>query len=608
MNETDLLNAAIKSHCGAWWTTYGRIWGKDRTKGLIRPQMNYLQKKIQATVDRFNELEMPVRIQGLKPRARGSTTYFTALGYTDMRRNSTSGVFIGGQSDQTVGLWNMFNTYHKYDGFNWGNTGEVTQRGATFSNGSRAKKETAKDVQAGIGDTYQLLHATEVARWAQYGVSNAAAVMSNILKAVPLNANTSIFLESSAETAGGDFYERFCGAVDAEDFLSGEKEIAFGAYARVFAAWFQFDESALRLTEQQKDFVRRTMDGEEEYHGEKELIELYGRLDNNGVMHLGETVTEYDVWEQLAWRRYAIREECDRDIAIFNRDYPDCWQNAFMKSGRMRFNATGVAVIRKRKGPPPMYGMIEGPERGKVAWRNCDKIEAKFIIWEKPQANRRYILTVDPMTGESQAMGLDPDKHAAGVIRAGYFDASGKWVRPALVARVIPCRWEIDMMDTAVWALARYYGPGLGCKIAIEMNMDRGLTELLKKRGANLYAREVFNRRETKTTTALGYKTDPKTREILITTLASAIREWDTPSHGIDVWDPHAVEQLENFILKESGRSEAGQGHHDDDVIMIGLGLELIEHATVYVPERNVFGPPREEGSGPAGGGGNPYS
>ncbi len=601
MTDNDLLNTAIKTHCGAWWETCGRIWAKDRTKGLVIPKQNYLQHKIQKTVDRFEELELPVRIIGLKPRARGSTTYFTGLGYTQMRRTSTSAVFIGGQSDQTVGLWNMLKTYHKNDTFDWGNVGEVNEKGALFSNGSRAKKETAKDVVAGIGDTYQLLHATEVARWSQYGVSNAAAVMNNILKAVPLLAGTSIFLESTAENAGGDYYNRWLGAVDSDSFLSGEAHVGFGSYVRVFAAWFQFEESALRLTPEQKGAIERTLDADPEYFGEKELIELYGQRGEDGILRLGESVINYDAYEQLAWRRYSIREECDRDLNIFNRDYPDSWRNAFMKSGNMRFNSTGVAILRKRATKPAMHGMIE-EAKGRVAWRNTDPTEAKFTLWEKPAPARKYILAVDPMTGASQAAGLDPDKHSAVILRSGFWNELKQWTRPAMVARVIPCRWEIDTLEDAIWKLARYYGSRSGCMIAIEMNMDRGLTELLKLRSANLYMREVFNRREVKTTTALGYQTNEKTRETLITTLAAAVREWDTPGNGIDIWCPHALEQFENFIRKENGRSEAGQGFKDDDVLAISLGLELIEHASLYVPERNIFGPPGESMSGRRGG------
>jgi hypothetical protein len=591
-----ILNNAIRANCGAWFATYGRIWGMDRKDGLLKPKLNYLQRKIQQVVNKFDDLKMPRRIIGLKPRNRGSTTFFTALGYTEMRRQSTSAVFIGGQSDQTVGLWNMMKTYKENDEFEWGNSGEVNAKGATFSNGSRAKKETAKDVQAGIGDTYQLLHATEAARWAEYGVANAAEVMNNILKAIPLLPGTSIFLESSAEKAGGDYYGRWLRAVDAEDFLSGKKEIEFGSYCRVFAPWFEFVESAFRLTPEQKRHIENTIDADPEYLGEQRLIDDYAVRDDQGVLHLGSSVPEFDAWEALAWRRYAIREICDRRIEIFDRDYPHSWQDAFLKSGAMRFNASGIKTMKKRmEGHPAMPGIIEEKDR-RVAFRNTDKNEAKVILYEKPVPGAKYILAIDPMTGASQTTGEDPDYHGAFVLRAGFWNNAGVWIRPATAARIIACRWEIDVLAENAWRMARYYGSASGCMIAIEMNMDRGLTELLKLKGANLYMREVFNQREHKTSNAYGYQTNIKTREILITTLAAAIREYDTPGHGIDIWDERALEQCENFIDKD-GRSEAGPGFHDDDTFAIALAFELIDHASVYVPERNVFGPPSDDGT-----------
>lgn len=589
------LQAVIRGNCGAWFESYGRIWGRDRTKGVIKPRQNYLQHKIQQVVDKFEELELPVRIIGLKPRQRGSTTYFTALGYTLMRRTSTSAVFIGGQSDQTVGLWTMMKTYHKNDAFNWGNAGDVNEKGATFTNGSRAKKETAKDVQAGIGDTYTLLHATEAARWSRYGVANASAVMSNILKAVPTSPHTYIFLESSAEQAAGDFYERWTEAVDADDFISGAADIKQGGYCRVFAPWFEFQESTLPspITPQERRDIENTLDAEAWYEGEQELLRNYGKHGEDGVLRLGSVVVGVDWIDQLAWRRYAIINECERDKNIFDRDFPHSWQTAFQKSGALKFNATGISVIKARIGQKkPEQGVLEETPTRAVAFRKSDPAEAKVTIFERPEDRRKYILAIDPMTGASQTTGADPDFHGVFVLRAGYWGAGGKWVRPCTAARIVPCRWDIDVLESAVWRLARYYGSASGCMIAIEVNQDRGLIELLKARNANLYRREVFNQLEFKTSKAYGYQTTSKTRENLIDTLAKAIRECDTPGEGIDIWCPHAVSQLENFITKPNGRSEAADNHHDDDIFSIALGLELIDHATTYVADRGIMGMP----------------
>jgi len=305
-------------------------------------------------------------------------------------------------------------------------------------------------------------------------------------------------------------------------------------------------------------------------------------------MRLGASVTEADVWEQLAWRRWAIEAECEKDKNIFDRDYPHSWQDAFMKSGNLRFNPSGLSVLRKRLAKQRSTpGIFEETER-RLSFRPTERNEAQCIIMEKPLAGRRYLLAVDPMTGASQTSGEEPDYHGAFVLRAGYWDESGKWVRPCTAARIVPCRWDIDVLERAVWQLARYYGPASGCMIAIEMNMDRGLTELLKQRSANLYQRQIFNQREMKISDALGFQTNERTREALIETLAKAIREWDKPGEGIDILDEHALEQCENFIKNEKGFSRAAEGFHDDDVLAVALGLHLISNGTPYWPERLI--------------------
>jgi hypothetical protein len=426
-------------------------------------------------------------------------------------------------------------------------------------------------------------------------VANSEDVMANLLKAVPLLPRTYIFLESTAEGTSGDFYNRWLGGVDLDDFLSGAVKLEPGQYVRVFAQWFAFSDSALRLTEEQKRDVERTIDAEEEYSGEKELIELYGE-ESTGVLRLGKVVVGFDVWEQLAWRRYAIRHECKRDKRNFDRDYPHSWRAAFQSSGANRFNQTGLSIIRKRMTDrtPALHGILE-EARGKVAFRQTEEGESQITIFERPKVGCRYIEGVDVMTGATQTGGLDPDYHSAFILRQGFWGADGKWVRPATAARIIPCRWDIDVLEKPVWMLGRYYGnQAQTCLIAVEMNMDRGLTEYLKARGANLYLRQIFNRQEQKITGALGWQTTEKTREKLVETLARAIREWDTPSEGLDIFCPHAIEQLENFIRKPSGRCEAADGFHDDDIFGIGIPFQLIEQATPYVPDRFGYTLPPE--------------
>lgn len=592
MSEKAILEAAIRSNAGVWFETHGKIWPKDRSQGLMRPLMNYLQNRVQSVVNQMEKDKLPVRIIGLKPRQKGSTTYFSAIDYHRMRKSSVHACVIGGQYSQTSEIWEMLRTYSQNDVFDWGNTGKIDSKSGNWSNGSRLKPETAMDALAGIAGTYQVLHATEVARWARYGVANAGEVLANILKCVPLLPDTMVILESTAEGANGPFYDRWLQAVDADDYMSGKVDVQPGQFIRVFAPWFEFSDSAMRLTGEQKRHIEKTLDDEEEYAGERTLIERYSR-DDLGTPRLGNTVTNYDQWEQLAWRRWAIREECKGDKTIFDRDYPHSWQDAFVKSGNRRFNSTGLSVLRKRLPlRVPMHGVLEETKNRTMSFRPTERAESKFILFERPVPGRRFIISVDPMTGATQTGSVDPDYHGVFVLRDGYWDGSGHWNRKATVARIVRCRWDIDVLEEEIWRLARFYGGQQGCIIAIEMNMDRGLTELLKQRGANLYQREVFNQREFKTTKALGYLTNEKTRETLIESLALDIREYDTPGKGIDIFDVDAIEECDNFVRKMNGRSEAAEGFKDDDVLAIALGSLLIDQATTYMPNRGGFGLP----------------
>ena len=110
----------------------------------------------------------------------------------------------------------MISTYASNDRFDWGNQGEVTSTYGSWSNGSQLIAETANDRLAGISNTFQE-NVPETARWAKYGVANAAGVLANVVKCVPLLPKTMIILEEFGEAQGpsGSFYERYTRAVEA---------------------------------------------------------------------------------------------------------------------------------------------------------------------------------------------------------------------------------------------------------------------------------------------------------------------------------------------------------------------------------------------------------
>ena len=400
---------------------------------------------------------------------------------------------------------------------------------------------------------------------------------------------TTIIIETTANGASGDFYDRYWKALSFEEFKAAyaRGENMQGKYVRIFAAWFEFPDSRMKLTLQQAVELRKSIED-----GGQRTRDAYGDE--------AEEMAKFGLkLEQMAWRRNAIDNECEGDPRKFEEDYPSTEETAFITSGSQRFNLGGLKSIRQNaKSKRAEYGIFEwNRDKTSVAWRATSEGEATAIMWERPMAGRSYAMGVDLMTGASQNGGKDPDNHAPIILRAGFWESGRGWRRPSEACSIKhPCIWDLDVLEEQVYRMSRYFG---GCVIIPEMNMDRGLVELLKQRGdANIYRREKFNEREFKMTEMLGWMTDKATRPRIIETLARAIREYDREGEGIEVYSMAIIEQLEKFVRKENGREEAAAGEHDDWVLALAIALENLGSATRYsVPTLSRELPPDLRGS-----------
>ena len=574
------LNALIRERVrwspAAWFEAYSKI----RRKGgeLVSPVANVYQRRIDEVVREAHRMGRPCRIIGLKPRQKGSSTFSVACFHNRLHAKRASGLIAGGAHFQAKNLFKILRTYAETDELDPGKC-NVLDMEARYANGSTAERITLRNQQAGRSGTYQVMIITEVAYLAQEGVANADDVLDGLLKCVPFEPDTLIIEESTANGAAGRFFDSYQQAITLEEFAAGKN-----GRVKVFAAWYEFDDS-------RTDPAGEGISSEEDLTpDERELAGKWG-LD----LH------------QVAWMRWALREECGGDWDRFLQDYPFDEETAFLKSGRGRFGAEGLRhQVEVSKRSAREFGCLEYNSRGDVVtWRRTGEHEARMVRWEAPRAGMRYLLAVDPMTGASQTGGDDPDSHAAFVIREGYWER-GRWVEPAVAARNMlwkdgtrfGCWWDIDVLEEEVWRMARYYQ----AIVVPEMNMDRGLVELLKLRGdVDIYQREMFNRREQVRTTALGWMTDRNTRGMAIEKLAEAIREAGrgVAGVGIEVRCPWAISQLRNFVVKPNGRAEADTGHHDDDVLALAIGVTCLGSARPWM-ERQVdaWEPPDLRGSG----------
>ena len=562
MKQVDLIKLAVMRSVAAWFEMFGAI----QTKGgaiIKNPSLraNYLQTRISEAIEHCIDAKLACRLLILKPRQKGCSTFSMASFYRFLSNAVRRGCVIGGAHDQGSNLFKMLSLYASNDDFAGTNKVKVLDREARWASGSRAVQQTARNPEAGRSGTFESVIATEVARWAEEGVANAADVLAGLLKCVPELPGTLVILESTAAGASGDFFDRWQRGITIEEAKAGKS-----GFIKIFAPWFVFEDS-------RRDPKSEGIESVEDLSAhEKEMGSRW---------HL-------DLW-QVAWMRWAIREECKGDFDVFCQDYPFDDESAFLRSGRRRFNMGCVARMKEGSGVHPIIwgDLVEAGDN--VIWKSVDAAESRILRWEERREGCKYLVSVDPMTGGSQVSGKDPDNHGVTVWRAGYFENGRGWVRPKLVGQLIGdwqeweknrkyvLRWDVDVLEEMVWRCSEYWGR---CMVVVEENMDRGLIQMLSMRGVNLYSEEVFNRREYTVSNRVGWKTTAQSRERAIEGLAKVVRDMD-----VEIWSPMLLQEMENFVVKENGRSEAMGGKHDDLVMSAALGVATLGGATEYKGE-----------------------
>jgi hypothetical protein len=352
-------------------------------------------------------------------------------------------------------------------------------------------------------------------------------------------------------------------------------------FVRVFAAWYEFDESVVRLTSDQKRDIRDSLDAESWYRGEQKLIDLYG---NDGPVgqRLGTEVDSADVWEQLAWRRLTIKTKCRGSVRIFDEEHPADPKSCFLASGRQVFDEDGLTHIQLLCREGPTHGDVND-QNGRATWRPTTLDAATVWRWETPMVGCRYLISADLAEGADQTKGDNPDAHSALVWRDEYLDERGVLWPIKLAARVRPPnRMPMIPFARLVRALSWYYG---NCMIIPEMNNSgmSFITALRMMDGGP--CPPIWQRRERdphsgterawdgwRTTDSAEYK---GVRATIIWHMHELLR-----NKSVEIRCPNMATELADFVDK-GGRMEAGSGH-DDDVMSAAIGLYNIGSATEY--------------------------
>jgi hypothetical protein len=539
-------------------------------------EANELQQKIDEAVTWCEVHRQPCRLMVLKPRKEGSTTCLVGKSYHLCRSSQAQLLQIGDEYKTTQTMWTMLRTFQEEDGHEW--VPKVTQftadaktGQAEWEHGASAWTDTAGDRRAGQSKTPTVIHCEEVAHWGKDGAAaSAGETMLALLNSVRDVYGTYVFVSSTANGIGNWYYRTYSGAVSLEQRKAGEEG---NGWIKVFMPWYRSKWSSRKVPEEGLGVLTaREALGQEKY---------------------GWTL------EQVCWRRFTIKNRCDGDESKFDQEYPEDEIGCFLHSGKCKFDMMKLKVMKERAASVVAYfgrlNLQESVEYGDSVSFEPTSVEEHFLkVWEYPVDGCRYLIACDPMTGISQTVGEDPDAHAVFVMRAGYFDSTaGRWRPPMVCARLRHgAQWDIDILEVEVWKLSLMYGR---CIIVPEMNADRGMVEMgLKKRGANIYERQEWNRRENRVTGQLGWMTRPENRGAILDGVARVVREQGTEGDGLDLFDVDTIGEMETFVTKPSGKAEAMSGCHDDTVLALAIGLACIGSCTMYRVQRRKMQRPAD--------------
>ncbi len=532
---------------------------KDKVTGAIVPfELNWAQKIFVGMVLADLEAGRPVRYIILKARQLGISTVIEALCFwwTSTHRNINS-IIMAHEREASKNLYEMFRRFYQnahpyfqptlkyntksdltFDADDEAKMAAVRNRNPVPGLGSKISTLVAKD-DTGRSGTNHFFHGSEVAAF-----EDSADVISGVIQTIPLASKTFAFLESTAKGVGGYFFNEWNAA-----------QKGLSAYKPFFLAWWQHEEYELPPS-----------GGKAPWNDYEQ--ELRGIFADQGMdMETQE--------RKIAWTRRK-QLEFTSDPKKFFQEYPHTPMSAFLASGNYAFPIEILMkmldVAQKRE---PQYGEIYYDDERKAHLKIVENSPMK--VWYPAVKGLKYVIGVDTAEGitVSSSTGKEGDFSVITVMEPQSLTVVARW------------RGHIDPdeLGNVTFDIGTYYNTAL---VGVEVN-NHGLVTVQKLRDRfyrNLYQRETNEENQfQERTSVLGWRTDRKTKPLIIKNLAAALRDGD-----IKEFDPVCIGEMMTYMQGDRGEYDGKANGHDDCAMSLAITLHMAEWSSydVQLAKENI--------------------
>jgi len=496
---------------------------KIKTKdNRIEPlKLNPPQLRLYYAVREARRRKKPVRIIILKARQMGFSTLSEALIFQDaISRENVNSLIIAHRADSTSNLFRMSKLY--YDGLDENIRPMIKLSNAQellFENPSRKAEDKADNpglrsrircVTAGAkgvgrSDTLTNVHISEYAFWE----GDKRSTLIGLLQAVPNLPGTMVIIES---TANG--YDDFKALWDAA--VAGESD-----FQPLFFPWFDMPGYRMPVP--------------------------HGTVWSEEELNLAKSFSLDD--EQLAWRRWCLKNNCGGDLSLFRQEYPCSPDEAFVTSGSPVFRNEDLVVRRANTQPPLLRGLFcfdyDGLQISGI--RLMPDSGGPVTVYSPPEPGVPYVIG-----GDTAGDGSD------------WFTAQVLDNRTGKQAAVLRHRCDEGLYARQLYCLGQYYNTAL---IGVEANYSTFPIRELERLGyPRQYVREAEDTFTGRLRESFGFLTTSVTRPLIIAGLVEVAR--DSPEL---ICDFDTLGEMLSFVYNSHRRPEAMAGAHDDLVMALAI-------------------------------------